>query len=320
MVFGFGSPGYFSLLVFIPIFIILYFIYRKRSTGVYYSVVSEMVSDNNKDIPTKLFHLLYFLKVLGFILIIFALARPQYGFEEQRITQKSIDIVMVIDASGSMIATDFKPTRFEAAKKVLLEFVEKMKGNRIALVMFAGTAFTQCPLTFDHEIVKELVEISSMDSISYIKNTAIGDAIMVSINRFKRNKKRNKVIVLLTDGENNAGNIKPLIAAGIAREFNIKIYTIGVGTEEGVYQHGRKTKLDERTLKEIALITKGKYFNAKDPKTLSEIYDKISKMEKEKIEQYKVTRYNERFFSFLIPGLILIIVSFLIRRFIFAGV
>ncbi|MDD3627471.1 MAG: VWA domain-containing protein, partial [bacterium] len=235
---------------------------------------------------------------------------------------KAIDIVLAIDASGSMIATDFKPNRFEAAKKVLLEFVDKMEGNRMGLVVFGQIAFTQCPLTLDKEIVKELIDVASMESIKnpMLRNTAIGNAIIVSLNRFNHDKKENKVIILLTDGMNNRG-IDPIKAAAIARRLKVKIYTIGIGTPEGdVLQSGIRTSIDEDTLKDIALITNGKYFHAQDPKALSEIYDRISKMEKQKIDEYKITKFRERFSILLWSGIILLFISIIIRKFLFAGV
>ena len=257
-------------------------------------------------------------------LVIIAAARPQVGHGEEKIITEGIDIVLCLDVSGSMLAEDFEPNRMEAARAVVKEFVNEMQGNRLALVAFAGKAFTQCPLTTDYHIIEQLLDEINTDTIP-LNGTAIGDAIGNAINKFTDPKIKSKVIILLTDGENNTGMLEPDMAAKIAHDKGIRIYTVGVGTVGGApvpfydmtgrkhyYRQGNqllRTRLDETTLKTIASITRGKYYRATDVDTLRQIYEEIAQMEKHKIEMKKYTIYNEMYMYFLIPGLMLFIIE-----------
>ncbi len=262
------------------------------------------------------------LKLLALFMFILALARPQSGQRSQDTEIKGIDIMLALDISGSMQAEDFKPSnRLQVAKKVLADFIKGRKTDRMGLVVFAGESFTQCPLTLDYNIILEQLRQIKFGIIA--DGTAIGMAIANSINRLRYSKAKSKVIILLTDGVNNAGVIDPVTAAQAAESFNIKIYTIGAGKKGGApipYHHpvfGKRyirkpdgtlylTELDENTLKQIANLTGAKYFRATDSSTLRQIYKKIDKLEKTKIKTKQYLQYTENFIPFLITGLLLL--------------
>ena len=263
------------------------------------------------------------------ILIIIAAARPQIGHGEEKTITEGVDIVLCLDVSGSMLAEDFDPNRIEAAKVVVKDFVREMEGNRLGLVAFAGKSFTQCPLTTDYHIIEQLINELDTQTIP-INGTAIGDAIGNAINKFIDEKAKSKLIILLTDGENNTG-IDPEIISKVAYDKDIRIYTIGVATPGGApvpyfdqlgrkryYRQGSqvmKTRLDEVSLKKIAALTQGEYFRATDNTSLRQIYQDIAQLEKHKIETREFTTYNELYTWFLIPGLCL----FMLEMVLFTG-
>jgi len=265
-------------------------------------------------------HLLVWLRTIGIILVIIALARPQMGNKITEITSEGIDIILVLDTSGSMQAMDFqlggsRVNRLEVAKKVVLEFINKRINDRIGMIVFAEQAYTQCPLTLDYGILLNFLQNVKIGIAG--DGTAIGSALAVSVQRLKDLKSKSKIIILLTDGRNNLGNISPNMAAEIAQTYGIKIYTIGVGTKGDVpflidtffgkryiYQ---RVDLDEETLQEIAGITGGRYFRATDSEALSQIYKQINQMEKTKVEMKVFYEYDELFMYFLIPAIILIL-------------
>jgi len=265
-------------------------------------------------------YLLVVLRFIGIILIIISLARPQAGNKITEITSEGIDIMLVLDTSGSMQAMDFelngsRVNRLEVAKSVVREFINKRVNDRIGMVVFAEQAFTQCPLTLDYKILLSFLQNVKIGIAG--DGTAIGSALGISIQRIKDLKGKSKVIILLTDGRNNLGNLSPQMAAEIARLYGIKVYTIGVGTKGEVpflintifgkryiYQ---RVDLDEETLQDIANITGGKYFRATDSEALLQIYKQIDQMEKTKVEMKTFYEYNELFHYFLIPGIISIL-------------
>lgn len=235
--------------------------------------------------------------------MIFALARPQSSHSRQQIASEGIDILLILDISGSMRAEDFKPdNRLHAAKAVIHDFLDDRKNDRIGLVVFAGESFTQCPLTLDYRVLGNLllnVEIGMLED-----GTAIGDALANATNRLRHSTAKSKIAILLTDGENNAGAIDPLTAAQAAKALDIKVYTIGMGKEGGAFipyhdpifglQYSpNRTYVDEETLKQIAEITDGRYFRATDNQKLAEIYQEINQLETTKIEVTEYTRYKE---------------------------
>jgi len=223
------------------------------------------------------------------------MARPQTKNENQRAEGEGIDIVLCIDVSGSMTAQDFQPNRLEAAKVVATNFVNKRLTDRIGIVIFSGESFTQCPITTDHAVV--LSAIKSIRNGLLEDGTAIGSGLATSVDRLRNSKSKSKVVVLLTDGENNGGLIDPKTAKEIAKTFGIRVYTIGMGTDGfakqpestgiGVVMQNVKVSIDEKLLNEIANETGGKYFRAKDNEGLQGIYNEIDKMEKTKIDMVK---------------------------------
>lgn len=257
------------------------------------------------------------MRMLALAAIITALARPQSHNDERNVEGEGIDIVLCIDVSGSMLAQDFHPNRLEAAKKVAEDFVRNRPADRIGLVIFAGESFTQCPVTSDHAVLES--QIQQIDGSFLVDGTAIGSGLTTSVDRLRTSETKTKVIILLTDGENNGGLIDPKTAKEIAKSYNIKVYTVGIGSEgyastpvEGpggqVIMQQEKVNIDEALLKEIASETGGRYFRAKDNQTLAGIYSDIDQLEKTKLNITVTRRYTERFqpLVFLAIGLILI--------------
>ena len=264
-------------------------------------------------------------RFLGILLIIIAMARPQTKNEEQRAEGEGVDIVLCIDVSGSMTAQDFTPNRMEAAKAVANSFVERRLTDRIGVVIFSGESFTQCPLTTDKAVLKSAIETIRNGLLE--DGTAIGDGLSTGIDRLRNSKSKSKVVILLTDGENNGGLIGPDNAKEIAKAFGIKVYTIGVGTEGyapypvktdlGVIMQQQKVTIDEKLLKAIAGETGGQYFRAKDNVGLQNIYTEIDRLEKSKVEIFTITRYTEKFTPFLLVALIFLLAELILKFTIF---
>lgn len=262
------------------------------------------------------------LRFLAIALLVLALARPQEGRKSMEILSVGVDIILATDTSGSMQALDFfkgkdRVNRLEVVKDVVREFIANRVNDRMGMVTFGAEAFTQCPLTLDHNILLSFLDNLKIGMAG--DSTAIGSAIGIAVKRLKDLKAKSKIIILLTDGRNNAGNIPPLQAAEIAKTYNIKIYTIGVGTlgkapflvdsilgQQLVYQD---VDLDEDTLKSIASTTGGKYFRATDRETLKDIYTQIDKLEKSEVKVIDHAEYKEMFPSFLVAGLTLLLLE-----------
>ena len=247
-------------------------------------------------------------------LLIIALARPQTFSSGEDTYTEGIDIAMVLDISGSMLAEDLKPNRIEAAKNVIDQFIRGRTSDRIGLVVFARDAFTQCPLTIDYSVLRNL--LGQIKSGMIDDGTAIGNAIANGVNRLKDSNAKSKIIILLTDGVNNSGEVDPISAAQIAKTFGIRIYTIGVGTKGeapypvqtpfGTRYQMVPVEIDENVLNQISNITDGKYFRATNNKKLRDIYNEIDKLEKTKIEVTQYSNKHELFYSWLGSGIILI--------------
>lgn len=321
--FRFADPEYLILLTLLPLLAVYQWHRRYRLTGkVKFSTLKHM-----KDLPftwrqrLRKNQYIYRLLILGFIII--GLARPQSGTKQQEITTEGIDIMLVLDVSSSMLAEDFKPkNRIQAAKAVAQEFIHGRINDRIGLIIFAGEAFTQCPLTLDYGVLTELldkIEVAPRDW----DGTAIGNGLATSVVRLKDSKAKSKVVILLTDGRNNAGEINPLTAAQVAQTFDIRVYTIGAGSRgTALYPvddpiFGRRyvsmpVEIDEDLLKNIALKTNGKYFRATDTEKLRQIYQEINEMEKTKIQVKEFTNYNELFVNYAGVGLVLLLLEILI--------
>ncbi len=266
-------------------------------------------------------HLPFVLRLLAITLIVAALARPQRADEEQNVEGEGVDIILCIDVSGSMTAQDLTPNRLEAAKNVAIDFINRRPADKIGIVIFSGESFTQCPLTTDRAVL-----VSSIQNIAnglLEDGTAIGSGLATSVDRLKSDSVKSKVVILLTDGENNGGLIDPKTAKEIAKTFGIKVYTIGVGTEgfarqpvqtpTGVMYQTVKVAIDEKLLMEIASQTGGKYFRAKDNEGLATIYKEIDKLEKSKVTITTSVHYTEKFFPFVIVALCCIFLEILLK-------
>ena len=254
------------------------------------------------------YKIILYLKILTLVLIIIAIARPRKIDQLQMMNVDVVDIILVIDISSSMLAEDFKPNRLEAVKEAALNFIANRPKDRIGLLVFAGETFIQCPLTTDKQVLSSLLKDIRIAEKEY-DGTAIGMAIANATNRLRDSKAKSKVMILLSDGSNNAGKLDPITAADLANQFDIKIYTIGAATDQSLTYIpgvGRMiNEIDEETLKEIAKETGGEYFRAKDQDMLSEIYAQIDSMERTEIEVKSYTKYKELFGWFLIPALII---------------
>ena len=268
-------------------------------------------------------HLPQALRLISLSLFIVALARPVEQHAESETTIEGIDIVLAMDISGSMLAQDFKPNRIESSKKIASEFVADRHGDRLSIVAFAGEAFTQCPLTSDRSAVQ--TSLARLRSGIIDDGTAIGNGLATAINRLRESSSKSKVVVLLTDGVNNSGSMSPLMAADIAKNMGIKVYTIGVGRRGqaptpvmdafgNVGLAMMNVEIDEELLREISSLTGGKYFRAENAEALTKIYDEIDQMEKSKVEINDYISYEELYLGWLIWGLILLIAELLISR------
>ena len=317
----FANKEFFWLLLLIPIIGVWYgFQYRKQFVEFKLPTLSAFA---NAKQPFKVYarHILWLLRLTSFILLLIALARPQSSLDEEKVTTEGIDIVMAIDVSSSMLAEDLKPNRLEAAKNVAIDFIKGRYNDRIGLVVFAGESFTQCPITTDHAILKNLFK--DVKSGLLEDGTAIGMGLGTAVNRLKSSKAKSKVIILLTDGENNSGFIDPLTAADAAIQFGVRVYTIGVGTigmapypvqtRFGKQYQNMEVKIDEPLLKEISKMTGGKYFRATSNKKLAAIYEEIDALEKSKIEVTAFKRYSELFYVFAMWAGILLVIEMMLR-------
>jgi len=260
-----------------------------------------------------------FLVVETLSLLIIAMARPQSGRYLRTRTDQGIDIILSLDISSSMEAMDFQPlTRIEASKEVVNNFIKKRQSDRIGIVVFAAQSFTLCPLTLDYEMLASFLDHAEDSRIE--DGTAIGSAIAASVNRLKNSEAKNKIIILLTDGMNNRGNIDPLTAAKVSKTLGIKIYTIGVGSEglAPIKIDGNvvmaETHIDEETLKEVSRITNGNYYRAKNKNELQGIYSEINKLETSKITYNEWIEYDEKYLGFLKASFIFLLISFVLDR------
>lgn len=316
---AFGQPLFFLLGLLLPVMILWYLKNNSRqAAAVKVSSVKSFFQLHNW--KTSLRHLPFILRLLAFACIITALARPQTKTEQQQTEGEGIDIVLCIDVSGSMTAQDFVPNRMEAAKKVAADFIDRRSADRIAIVIFSGESFTQCPLTTDKTVLHAAV--SSIRNGLLQDGTAIGDGLSTSVDRLRSSRSKSKVVILLTDGVNNVGLIDPNSGKEIAKAFGIKVYTIGVGTEGytsspestiGTAPQQPTVTIDEKLLTEIATETGGKYFRARDNISLENIYKEIDGLEKSKVEIASLTRYGEKFFPLVIIALGLLLLEMILR-------
>jgi len=266
------------------------------------------------------------LRGLSMLALVFAMARPQSVLQEEEVKAEGIDIVLVMDLSSSMLAQDFRPDRLWVSKAVAGDFVRGRKYDRIGLVAFAGEAYTQAPLTTDHSVILGFLNPEAGLQCGRLQDgTAIGMGLTTAVNRLKDSEAESKVVILLTDGVNNAGYVKPLTAAEIAQEYNVKVYTIGVGSTgdaytpvtrnaNGVYRFGlSRVEIDEALLREIAEMTKGRYFRATNEESLQQIYASIDQLEKTEIEVSILKRYQDKFYPFALFGLLCLFLEMILK-------
>ena len=320
----FANPKLLWLLLLVPALIVWYILrHKKQEAALNFSDLKGMAK-LPKTWKAYLRHILFALKMAALALLIVAIARPQSSSTNSTSNIEGIDIVMAMDVSGSMLARDLKPDRLTAAKRVASDFVKERPGDRMGLVIFSGETFTQVPLTTDHAVM--------LNMLAEMKNglidDGIGDGLATAISRLKDSEAVSKVVILLTDGMNNAGSVDPYTAAEIAKLYGIRVYTIGVGTYGtapmpvqspfgGTVIQQVKVEIDEKLLSTIANSTGGKYFRANNNQKLDEVYQEIDKLERSKIEVTEFRRLHEEFYPLVAWALALLLIEFLLRKTIF---
>ena len=329
--FLFKDPAIFWLLLLLPIVLI---IGRRGPASSFVFSSEDLVKDLRPTARVRLGKSLIILRITAIALMIIALARPQAILDSSKTVSEGVDIVLVVDTSTSMLAEDFmlgpkRINRFDLVREVVKDFIRKRKDDRIGMVAFAARAYTVCPLTTDYAWLNENLDRVRVGMIE--DATAVGSAIVSSINRLKNSKTKSKIIILLTDGVNNAGNISPLVAAEAAKALKIKIYSIAVGTK-GLSPYPMKDyygrtvyrnipiEIDEESMRKIAEVTGGKYYLATDTEKLRNIYDEINRLEKSNIEHFGYREYNELFYYFLIPGMMLLVIGIFLSNTVFLKV
>jgi Ca-activated chloride channel family protein len=321
----FAEPLFLYLLLAIPGIVAFYILKQQKVTASLRMPGLQSFATTGTTFRHYLRYILFAARIIAITLLIIVIARPQKTDKFQDVTTEGIDIVLTQDISGSMLARDFRPDRLEASKNIATEFISGRPYDRIGLVVFSGESFTQCPLTTDHAVLINLLREIQSGMIE--DGTAIGMGLATAVNRIKDSKAKSKVIILLTDGVNNRGEIAPATAADIAKTFGIRVYTIGVGTQGmapypvqtpyGIQYQDMPVEIDEGILQEIAQKTGGKYFRATDNDKLIQVYKEIDKLEKSKIDVRQFSRKEERY---LIPALlafILLVFEITVRNTIF---
>ena len=314
---GFAYPWVLWLLLLVPVLGLIFWRRRKKMvTEVTFSSLQPFAT-GPRSLRERLHRVPVALRLAALALFIIALARPQSVSSKENVSTEGIDIVLLLDISGSMMAEDFTPNRMQAAKAVAEDFIDGRTNDRIGLVIFSAESFTQCPLTTDYPVLKSLLKEVKNGMIA--DGTAIGLALANGVNRLKDSKAKSRVMILLTDGVNNRGEIDPITAAKIAATFNIRVYTVGVGaqgeapypveTPFGIQRRLIPVDLDEKTLSAVADMTGGKYYRATDNRKLKAIYKEIDQLERSRIEVTAYKRYSEKFYGWLFGGLVLILME-----------
>ena len=322
----FLHPHLLWLLLLLPVLLLIYVLWRRKQQASLRMPSLHFLNGVGGGVRVYLRHSVFALRLLALGLIILALARPQSSSSWSEDRVEGIDIMLTMDISTSMLAMDFQPNRVEAAKEVAMRFVANRPNDNIGLVVFAGESFTACPLTQDHATL--INRLRSMTPGIIEDQTAIGSGIATAIGRLKESKAKSKVIILLTDGANNTGNISPKMAADLAKTFGISIYTIGVGSGAGEAPYPIETPfgtvvrnmpvdLDEPTMLQIAEISGGAYFRATDNESLSAIYKKIDQLEKTKLSTRNYHTTYEEFFIFVLVAALLLLIEFVLRSTLF---
>lgn len=311
----------FLLLLLIP-YLVWYILKRRKNEASIQFSDTSVYAHTPKSYKNYLLHVPFILRMVALVLLIVVLARPQTTNSWQNSEVEGIDIMLAIDVSTSMLAEDLKPNRLEAAKEVAAEFINGRPNDNIGITLFAGESFTQCPLTVDHAVLLNLIKDAKCGLIE--DGTAVGMGIANAVTRLKDSKAKSKVIILLTDGTNNRGDISPLTAAEIAKEFGIRVYTIGVGTNGtapypypvgGTVQYVNvPVEIDEKTLTQIAGTTEGNYFRATSNTKLKEVYEEIDKLEKTKLHVKEFSKRQEEYRYFALAAFICVLLEVLLRN------
>ena len=321
----FAYPQVLFALLLVPVLAGWYISRMQRQTAAM-QVSSLSRFHNTASWKRSLRHIVPILRLTAITALILAIARPQTHRDERHAEGEGVDIILCIDVSGSMLAQDFKPNRMEAARDVATDFVGNRPTDRFGLVIFAGESFTLCPLTSDHDMVR--TQIQNMRGGFMVDGTAIGSGLATSVDRLKNSKAKSRIVILLTDGENNGGLIDPKTAKEIARALNVKVYTIGIGTEGfaptpvatpggGIIMQQEKVNIDEKLLGEIARETGAKYYRARGNDALVEIYKDIDKLEKTKVDISSTRNYTEKFYPLAWIALICLFLEALLRYTVF---
>jgi Ca-activated chloride channel family protein len=318
----FLHPEYLYLLLLLIPLTVWYVVRLSKAQASFRLASSDAFNGMKPGLRVYMRHFPFLLRLISIALVIVVIARPQSVSSWEESETQGIDIVLALDVSGSMLAQDLQPDRLQAARKVAAEFITDRSNDNIGLVIFAGESFTQCPLTTDHKVLLNLLNEINFGMID--DGTAIGLGLANSVNRLKESQSQSKVVILLTDGTNNSGQIAPLTAADLARSYGIRVYTVGVGTKGmaptpvstpyGIRMQNMPVDIDEETLTEIAAMTGGHYFRAQDTEGLRQVYNEIDEMEKYLISVQNVTRRQELFLPWALAALALILLELLLRR------
>lgn len=326
----FAEKQWFWLFLILPLLLVWYIYKLKKYEGEVHFSSFTLFTGLKSSLKAKFRHVLFVLRLLALSLLILAIARPQSRSSWKDTKTEGIDIVVSLDVSLSMLAKDFKPNRIDAAKAVLADFVDARPNDKIGLVVFGGNAFTQCPLTTDHKIIKTMlldIKAGMLD-----QGTAVGLGLADGVARVKDSKAKSKVVILISDGTSNTGEIAPLTAAEIAKTFGVRVYCIGVGTKGkalqpvAMYPNGElqydyaDVDIDDKTMTEISNMTGGKYFRATDKESLEKTYKEIDKMEKTIISEQSFTNKSEHFLPLAIAAAISLLLEFLLKRFVFKAI
>jgi len=322
----FAYPAFFYALILLPVMIGWYIWRGRKSTSAMTLSGFENLDEQVGSSRIWLRHLLFVFRLVVVGLIIIVLARPQSSNRWEQVTTEGIDVVMCMDVSGSMRAMDFRPNRLEASKNVGIEFVNARQNDRFGLVVFAGESFTQCPMTTDRAVVINFMKDIDFGVIE--DGTAIGMGLATAVNRIKESRAKSKVIILLTDGVNNRGDVGPVTAAEIAASFGIRVYTIGIGSQGTApvpvqdafgrtVTRSMPVEIDEDVLKKIAETTDGSYFRATDNHKLREIYQQIDQMEKTRLDVKQFSKKKEESFPFLLAAMLILLFEIMLRYTIF---
>jgi Ca-activated chloride channel family protein len=321
---SFADKQFFWLFLLLPVMIAWYLIKLKKQEAEFNFSSFQNLGTIKSSFKASLRHVVFVFRLCVVSLLILVLARPQSRSSWKDVKTEGIDIMLAIDVSYSMLAKDFKPNRLEAAKEVAKEFIDARPNDRIGLVIFGGEAFTQCPLTTDHTIIKNL--FSDINAGTVGQGTAIGLGLADAVSRVKESKAKSKIVILLSDGVNNVGEIAPLTAGDIAKTFGVRVYTIGVGTKGkaltpvSIFPNGQMeyeyvdVDLDENTMTKIADETGGKYFRATDNESLRSVYKEIDRLEKSIISEKSFSNKSEHFLPFALAAALFLLLEFVLRK------